>query len=56
VIYRHETARWSHYFQTRLSEQFDAVIHFDQTRAVEPLERTSQFIKGAPPETYPSAV
>jgi len=27
----------SHYFHARLSDQFDAVIHFDQTRAVEPL-------------------
>lgn len=26
--------------QARLSGQFDAVIHFDETRAVEPLERT----------------
>jgi erythromycin esterase-like protein len=56
VIYRPETERWSHYFHTRLSEQFDAVIHFDQTRAVEPLERTSQWEKGELPDTYPSAI
>src|SRR5437868_9122409 len=37
VIYRPETERLSHYFTTRLSEQFDAVIHFDRTRAVEPI-------------------
>lgn len=31
VIYRPETERMSHYFNARLSEQFDAVIHFDET-------------------------
>src|SRR5437660_1962950 len=39
VIYRPETERISHYFHARLSDQFDAVLHFDETRAVEPLER-----------------
>ncbi|HXT13132.1 MAG TPA: erythromycin esterase family protein [Candidatus Angelobacter sp.] len=56
VIYRPETERWSHYFHASLSEQFDAVIHFDHTRAVEPLERTSHWEKGELPETYPSAM
>jgi len=53
VIYRPETERLSHYFEARLLEQFDAVIHFDETRAVEPLERTSVWDKGELPETYP---
>lgn len=56
VIYLPETERWSHYFFARLAEQFDAVIHFDKTRAVEPLERTSEWETGELPETYPSAV
>ena len=56
VIYRPETERWSHYFHARLSEQFDAVIHFDESRAVEPLERTSEWETGELPETYPSAL
>jgi len=56
VIYRPATERWSHYFHASLSEQFDAVIHFDHTRAVEPLERTSLWEKGELPETFPSAV
>jgi len=56
VIYRPETERWSHYFHARLADQFDAVIHFDQTRAVEPLERTSRWEKGELPDTYPTAV
>src|SRR6266704_1010363 len=53
VIYRPETERFSHYFQARLPEQFDAIIHIDETRAVEPLERTSIWDKGELPETYP---
>ena len=56
VIYRPETERLSHYFHARLSDQFDAVIHFDETRAVEPLERTSTWEAGEAPETFPSGV
>jgi len=51
-----ETERVSHYFNARLSEQFDAVIHVDQTRAVEPLERSTGWERGELPETYPHAV
>jgi erythromycin esterase-like protein len=56
VIYRPETERESHYFQTRLSEQFDAVLHFDETRAVEPLERTARWDTGEVLETFPSGI
>ena len=56
VIYRPETERQSHYFQTRLADQFNAVIHIDETRAVEPLERTARWEEGEPPLTYPYAV
>ena len=56
VIYRPETERASHYFYAWLPEQFDAVLHFDETRAVEPLERTSEWDVGEPPETFPSGV
>jgi len=56
VIYRPETERGSHYFHARLGEQFDAVIHLDQTFAVEPLERTSLWDAGEPPETYPTGL
>jgi erythromycin esterase-like protein len=51
VIYRPETERLSHYFSARLPEQFDAVLHVDETRAVEPLERTAIWQTGAAPET-----
>jgi erythromycin esterase-like protein len=52
VIYRPETERASHYFHATLLDQFDAVIHFDRTRAVEPLERTAAWQSGEPAETY----
>ena len=56
VIYRPETERQSHCFAAIASQQFDALIHIDLTRAVEPLERTSAWELGEPPETYPSAL
>jgi erythromycin esterase-like protein len=54
VIYRPDSERMSHYFEACLPAQFDAVIHFDETTAVEPLERTPRWISGEPEETYPS--
>lgn len=56
VIYRPETERHSHYFRTILPDQFDVVIHIDETRAVEPLERTSIWEKGEAPETFPLGI
>ena len=56
VIYRPETERMSHYFQARLPHQFDAILHYDVTRAVEPLERTGLWERGELPETYPSTL
>lgn len=52
VIYRPKTERWSHYFETTLPRQYDAVIHIDTTRALEPLERTARWT-GGEEETYP---
>ncbi|HEY0705494.1 MAG TPA: erythromycin esterase family protein [Polyangia bacterium] len=56
VIYVPQTERLSHYFHARLPEQFDAVIHIDETQAVAPLETTAGWQRGDVPETYPSAV
>lgn len=56
VIYRPETERQSHYFYADLPRQFDAILHFDETRAVEPLERTAEWGRGELPETYPFAL
>ena len=55
VIYRPRTERESHYFMASLADQFDVVIHVDETRGVEPLElwwrRDADL-----PETWPSGV
>ncbi|HEY5547069.1 MAG TPA: erythromycin esterase family protein [Gemmatimonadaceae bacterium] len=56
VIYRPDTERMSHYFHASLPRQFDVVLHYDQTRAVEPLERTPLWVRGELPETYPFAL
>jgi erythromycin esterase-like protein len=56
VIYLPQTERQSHYFEARLSEQFDAVIHLDETRALQPLDRFPQWESGEPPETFPTGV
>jgi len=54
VIYLSQSERLSHYFHAQLPDQFDVVLHFDETRAVEPLERTAAWEAGEVPETYPS--
>jgi erythromycin esterase-like protein len=56
VIYLPETERQSHYFHVRPADQFDAMIHIDNTRALEPLELSSQWIAGDLHETYPSGL
>jgi erythromycin esterase-like protein len=56
VIYLPQSERQSHYFDARLSDQFDAVIHFDKTTALEPLERYALWETGEPPETFPTCV
>jgi erythromycin esterase-like protein/predicted phosphoribosyltransferase len=56
VVYRPESERESHYFRARAAEQFDAVIHIDETRATEPLELAAAGEEGELPETYPFAV
>ncbi|MBD0304029.1 MAG: erythromycin esterase family protein, partial [Tolypothrix sp. T3-bin4] len=56
VIYRPQSERTSHYFYARLPDQFDAVIHINDTKGVEPLDRTPQVETVEPPETFPSAL
>jgi erythromycin esterase-like protein len=55
AVYRPPSERRSHYFRARLRDQFDAVIHIDETRAVEPLDRTARWSQGEVPESYPPA-
>jgi erythromycin esterase-like protein/predicted phosphoribosyltransferase len=56
VLYLPESERSSHYFHARLPEQFDYVLHFDETRAVEPLEREALWPAGEVAETFPSGL
>jgi erythromycin esterase-like protein len=57
VLYLPDRERVSHYFSASLSSQFDAVIHVDHSRAVEPIEHT---IKWTPnieaPDGYPTGL
>ena len=55
VIYRPDTERISHYFPARLAEQFDAVMHIDETHALQPLEQWARDELDLP-DTYPSAL
>jgi erythromycin esterase-like protein len=55
VIYKPETERQSHYFGARLADQFDYMIHLDETRGVKPLEVYSEHPEEAP-ETFPTGI
>ena len=56
VIYSPDTERQSHYFHTRLATQFDAMIHIDETSALEPLDKGPVWSTGEAPETFPSGM
>ncbi|NML85906.1 erythromycin esterase family protein [Polaromonas sp.] len=57
VIYSPETERQSHYFFTHLGGQFDALIHIDETTALEPLDKGQLWSPaGEAPETFPSGL
>lgn len=56
VIYRPETERFSHYFESVLAEQFDALLWFEQTRPVTALPLPKNQHLEAEDETYPFGV
>jgi erythromycin esterase-like protein len=56
VIYRPQTERQSHYFQARIVDQFDALIHVDHTVALVQLEPSPHWYHEEVPETYPSGL
>lgn len=56
VINRPETERWSHDFHANVTEQLDALIHFDETHARQPLEPHAKWESGELPETFPSGI
>jgi len=53
AIYSPQTERVSHYLRARIAEQFDAVVHIDETRALRPLEVTSAWESGELPAGEP---
>jgi erythromycin esterase-like protein len=55
VIYRPETELVSHYFRASLPAQFDAVIHYDRTTAIEPLD-AEPVERGEFAETFPTGL
>ena len=55
VVYVPETERASHYFRAHLPKQFDLVVHVDETRALQPLERWAREESDVP-ETYPTGI
>jgi erythromycin esterase-like protein len=57
VVYRPESERVSHYFHADLPAQFDVILHFDEIRAIEPLDRAAGWQKDQEaPETFPSGM
>jgi erythromycin esterase-like protein len=56
VIYRPETERYSHYFQAHLAQQFDSIMHFDETHPLTALEAVSELEPEELPETYPTGM
>lgn len=56
VIYRPQAELQSHYFQARIEDQFNAVMHIDRTSALQPLDRTAGWQEDQLDETYPMGV
>ena len=55
VIYRPQTERHSHYYYTRLAEQFDFMLHYDRTHALQSL--VSEPVPGEEvADTWPSGL
>ena len=56
MIYRPDPEPGTQYLSARLPDQFDAVLHFDETLAVEPLEPASETKGAEVPQTFPFSV
>ena len=54
VVYRPERDRWANYVPTVLADRYDALLWFDETRAVRPLHPAT--VDTREPETFPSGV
>jgi erythromycin esterase-like protein len=53
VVYAPRTERWSHYFYADLPAQFDAVLHYDDSRALKPLDADAGHEEEDAADTYP---
>ena len=56
VLYLPQSERMSHYYFSKLPEQFDAIIHIDHSHAVKPLETTGLWHETELVETYPTGL
>ncbi|HSN34620.1 MAG TPA: erythromycin esterase family protein [Ideonella sp.] len=56
VIYRPDSERLSHYFRAALADQFDGVIHVDETHAVTPLDPSNLWQDRSEPELAPTGM
>jgi erythromycin esterase-like protein len=56
VVYRPETELPSHYFRADVARQFDALVHIDQTTALQPLVIGEHWERHEAPDTYPSGL
>lgn len=57
VIYLPDSERRSHYFYANVARQFDAVVHIDETSALQPLDAFAVHVQGGEaPETYPQGL
>lgn len=56
VVYLPESERISHYFHAAMGQQFDAVIHCDETTALRPLDPSTYWKHDEVPETYPTGI
>ncbi|MBJ3776587.1 erythromycin esterase family protein [Acuticoccus mangrovi] len=56
VLYLPETERQSHYFFAQLPDQFDALVHIDETSALDPLPRAPSRQPNEVYETYPTGL
>jgi erythromycin esterase-like protein len=60
VVYRPETERRSHYYHARLADQYDVIVHLDETHAVRPLDHDDAGATAAEthelPETFPTGM
>ena len=56
VLYLPQSERMSHYYFSKLSQQFDAIIHIDHSHALQPLETTGLWRETEMLETYPTGL